>query len=173
MAACHLNHVGVGVADVDQATIFYRAVFGCRVLRPPFEVRGDGPNGAQPRDVLKPPTFKRMRMAHLVAANGIGIELFQLIDPPYVRREPPLEYWKSGLFHFSMTVDDIEETLAALTAAGGSVLSKIWINDPEDPFKRMVYCADPWGTIIELYSHSYIDMYARDEGGFSTSGECR
>jgi hypothetical protein len=31
----------------------------------------------------------------MVSVNGIGIELFQLLDPQHERRDPPLEYWKS------------------------------------------------------------------------------
>lgn len=154
------NHVGIGVAEIGRAVGFYVFVFGCEVLRAPFEVRANGPRGDQPVDVLKPPAFRHMKMAHLASGNGIGIELFQLIDPPHEPRSPQLEYWKSGVFHLSFTASDIEAKLAAVIEAGGRQLSQIWINDPEDDTKKMVYCADPWGTILELYTHDYGDMYA-------------
>ena len=105
------NHVGVGVGDINAAIGFYRDAFGCRVLRAPFEVTGEGPEGEEARNVLSSRPFKRMLLAHLVAPDGVGIELFQLIDPPYERRDPELEYWKSGTFHFCMTARNIDETL--------------------------------------------------------------
>jgi hypothetical protein len=37
-----------------------------------------------------------MLLAHMVSVNGVGLELFQLLDPPHERREPSLEDWKSG-----------------------------------------------------------------------------
>lgn len=154
------NHVGIGVADIERAVSFYVSVFGCRVLRVPFEVRSTDEGGEQPVEVLRPPSFKHMRMAHLATVDGVGIELFQLIDPPHQPREPQLEYWKSGVFHIAFTSAAIEDKLAELIAAGGVQLSRVWINDATDASKKMVYCTDPWGTIIELYTHDYVDMYA-------------
>src|SRR5260221_7374021 len=81
------NHVGVGVADLDQAIKWYQEVFGFVLLRAPFEVRAaDGSySGEQAADVLGK-SFLCMRQAHLTTANGAGFELFQLIDPPHERR---------------------------------------------------------------------------------------
>lgn len=154
------NHVGIGVADIERAVAFYVSVFGCRVVREPFTVRSTDRRGEQPVDVLKPPLFKHMIMAHLATIDEVGIELFQLIDPPHEPREPQLEYWKSGVFHISFTAAALDDKLAALIAAGGVQLSRIWINDDADVSKKMVYCADPWGTIIELYTHDYVEMYS-------------
>jgi len=39
------------------------------------------------RDVLGQ-NFNAMLQAHMVSVNGIGIELFQLLDPPHEKREP-------------------------------------------------------------------------------------
>ena len=154
------NHVGIGVADIDRAVSFYVSMFGCRVLRAPFAVRSTDKRGEQPVDVLKPPSFKHMLMAHLATVDEVGIELFQLIDPPHEPRKPEPEYWKSGVFHISFTCAVIEDKVAELVAAGGIQLSRIWVNDDTDQSKKMVYCADPWGTIIELYTHDYVPMYA-------------
>lgn len=160
MKACTLNHVGVGVADVDAAIDWYRQVFGFKLVREPFEVRHDeSPEGEQAVDILGA-TFRHMRMAHMATGDGVGIELFQLIDPPHERRDPTLQYWRSGVFHFCVTVDDIEAATARLIEHGGRQRSKIWLNAPPDPRRKTVYCEDPWGTIIELYTHRYADMYA-------------
>ena len=154
------NHIGVGVGDIDAGITFYRDVLGCRILRGPFEVTADGPEGEEAVDVLGTRPFNRMRMAHLATPDDVGIELFQLIDPPHERREPELEYWKSGTFHFCLTAPDIDATLANILRHGGKQLSRSWPRHPDDPAKRMVYCLDPWGTVIELYTHSFTSMYS-------------
>ena len=153
------NHVGIGVADIDAGVAFYRDALGCRVLRPPFEVRHDGPDGAQAVDVLRSRPFRKMMMAHLVADDSIGIELFQLIDPPHEARTPPLEYWKSGLFHICLTAPDIERALQKILDMGGVQTSRIWRFGAADSSNKMVYCADPWGTAIELYNYPYVATY--------------
>ena len=64
------------------------------------------------------------------------------------------------MFHLSFTTADIAAKLSEVIEAGGTQLSLIWINDPNDETKKMVYCTDPWGTILELYTHDYGRMYA-------------
>lgn len=99
-------------------------------------------------------------MSHLVTPDGIGVELFQLIDRPHQKRDPPLEYWKNGVLHFGITDLDIEARLATIIRNGGRQLSAVWLNRPPNSERKMVYCADPWGTIIEIYTHSYGEMYS-------------
>jgi hypothetical protein len=98
-----------------------------------------------------------MYMAHIATSDGVGIELFQQIDPPHVPRVPQLEYWKSGVFHFCVTDPNLEGRVKRIVENGGRQLSKIWVNVPPDV--RTVYCCDPWGTIIEVSSHSYEASY--------------
>ena len=93
-----INHVGVGVADIERAIRWYQEVLGFTLLVGPMEVRAEpGYRANEVRDVLGQ-NFNAMLQAHMVSVNGIGIELFQLLDPPHERREPSLEYWKSGFF---------------------------------------------------------------------------
>lgn len=170
MTSVTFNHVGIGVADIVAAVAWYGEVFGLRLLRAPFEVRSDmEPGGEQARDVLGE-HFRHMRMAHMATADGVGIELFQLIDPPHERREPALEYWKSGVFHVALTTDDIATTARRVVEHGGRQRSAVWHNQPPHPTKRMVYLEDPWGTIIELYSHPYVEMYEAVSSTAPSSG---
>jgi Glyoxalase/Bleomycin resistance protein/Dioxygenase superfamily len=96
-----INHIGVGVADIRRAVQWYQEVLGFTLLMEPTEVRAEP--GTNARDVLGE-TFNAMLQAHMVSVNGIGLELFQLLDPPHERREPSLEYWKSGFFHICVTL---------------------------------------------------------------------
>jgi catechol 2,3-dioxygenase-like lactoylglutathione lyase family enzyme len=154
-----VNHVGAGVADIERAIRWYREVLGFTLLKGPTEVpAGSGYRANEARDVLGQ-DFNAMLLAHMVSANGIGIELFQLLDPPHDRREPSLEYWKSGFFHICVTDPNIEELATRIAASGGRQRSKIWRINPETEVYRLCYCEDPFGNIIEIYTHNYETMY--------------
>jgi catechol 2,3-dioxygenase-like lactoylglutathione lyase family enzyme len=148
--AVAFNHVGIGVADVDAAIAWYCGVLGMRLISGPVEVSND----RQAENVLGS-RFRRMHQAHLSSINGIGIELFQSIEPPHERREDAVEFWKSGVFHICVTHPNVEELADRIVASGGSRLSAIWNERGGDPSYRMCYCRDPFGTVIEIYSHSY------------------
>ena len=121
-----VNHIGVGVADIERAIRWYQEVLGFTLLMGPKTVRGDDP-GSDVRDVLGQ-DCNALLLAHMVSVNGIGIELFQLLDPPHERREPSLEYWKSGFFHICVTDPDIEGLAGRIASSGGRQRSKIWRN---------------------------------------------
>jgi len=74
-----VNHVGVGVADIESAIRWYREVLGFTLLLGPIEVRATDP-GSNMQDVLGQ-NCNALLQAHMVSSNGIGIELFQLLDP--------------------------------------------------------------------------------------------
>lgn len=160
-----VNHIGVGVADIERAIRWYQEVLGFTLLRGPKTVRGDDPD-ADVRDVLGP-DCNALLHAHMVSVNGIGLELFQLLDPPHERREPSLEYWKSGFFHICVTDPDIEGLAARIAASGGRQRSKIWRNDPTTDEYRLCYCEDPFGNVLEIYTHNYETLY----GGMNRGGQ--
>jgi catechol 2,3-dioxygenase-like lactoylglutathione lyase family enzyme len=153
-----VNHVGVGVSDIKQAIDWYTRVLGFTLLVGPFEVRVKPGYEGNQRDVLGE-DFNAMVQAHMVSGNGIGIELFQLIDPPHQKREPSLEYWKSGFFHICITDPNIEELAAKIAESGGRQRSQIWRNNSAMKEYRLCYCEDPFGNIIEIYTHSYETLY--------------
>jgi catechol 2,3-dioxygenase-like lactoylglutathione lyase family enzyme len=154
-----LNHVGVGVSDIEKAIHWYQEILGFTVLKVPLEVRADqGYRGEEVHDVLGP-EFRSMLQAHLTTANGLGIELFQLLDPPHERRERSLEYWKNGFFHICITDPNIEELANRIAASGGRQRSKIWRIDSTTNEYRLCYCEDPFGNIIEIYTHNYETLY--------------
>ena len=95
----------------------------------------------------------------MAAANGVGFEIFQLIDPPHERKTQSLEYWKNGFFHICVTDPNVEELVESITSHGGKQLSRIWLIKPEQPEYRMCYCEDPFGNILEVYSHNYEMLY--------------
>jgi len=95
-------------------------------------------------------------LVHMAAANGFGLELFQLLDP---RRERSLEYWKSGFFHICVTDPNIEELASRMASSGGRQRSKVWRIDSTTNDYRLCYRENPFGNIIEIYTHSYETLY--------------
>jgi catechol 2,3-dioxygenase-like lactoylglutathione lyase family enzyme len=154
------NHVGIGVSDLDRAIVWYRDVFGFTLLRKPFEVCAgdDSYAGRQAANVLGP-RFRHMRMAHMTSVNGVGIELFQLLDPPHEKRPESLEFWKNGYFHICVTDPDVPAAVNRILQNGGKQLSDIWQVEPDFEAFKICYCEDIFGNILEIYSHSYDQIY--------------
>ena len=148
-----LHHIGIGVSDIDAAIKWYEEVMGYRVFTGPIVLSLENDSRGQLRNVLGP-GFRKLKIAHLSTGGGCGLELFQSIDPPHERRTENAEFWKSGTFHFCVTDPDIEGLVAKIKASGGKQLSEIWDDRPPHNY-RMVYCQDPFGTLIEVHTHSY------------------
>jgi catechol 2,3-dioxygenase-like lactoylglutathione lyase family enzyme len=148
-----LHHVAIVVGDIQAAINWYRDVMGYRVFTGPIELSLEMDTRGQLRDVLGP-KFRRLRIAHLSTSSGWGLELFEPIDPPFERPAEDVELWRGGPFHICVTDPDIEGLIERIVATGGRQLSKIWDDRPPHNF-RMVYCQDPWGTLIEVHTHPY------------------
>ena len=148
-----LHHIGVCVSDIEAAVKWYSQVFGYRVFTGPVLLDIDNDPRGQLRDVLGP-KFRKLKIAHLSTGGGCGLELFEPIDPPFERPEEDVEFWRAGPFHFCVMDPDIEGLIARIAATGGRQLSKIWDDRPPSNM-RMAYCQDPFGTLIEIHTHSY------------------
>lgn len=145
-----MNHVGIHVADIDAAVDWYREVFGLRVLEPVGTHTLETAGGERRQNVFGP-QWHSMKLAHLATESGVGIELFQFIEPATVEAAP-FEYWRPGIFHVCFTVDDLAAALQRLRDHGGRVRTEVHAIRPGT---SIAYCEDPWGTIIELSSGSY------------------
>jgi catechol 2,3-dioxygenase-like lactoylglutathione lyase family enzyme len=144
-----IAHVGLAVPDLNAAAAWYCDVLGFEPLRPAASVRaGEGHAGTVAADVLGP-GFRSFRQAHLTGANGVAIELFEF-EGAESRR---------GLFHFCVVVPDVPRTAERIARSGGRRSSRVWEIFQGDPYLTC-YCEDPFGTIIELYSHSHERTHA-------------
>jgi catechol 2,3-dioxygenase-like lactoylglutathione lyase family enzyme len=155
-----VTHVGVTVTDLERAVRWYGDALGLEELGPAIEVRADrGHGGAVAADVFGT-RFGRFRQAHLAGANGVAVELFEFLEPPTQRRRANFEYWRTGIFHVCFAVGDVERAAERIVAAGGRRRStRVWPIFPGEPY-RTCYCEDPFGNVIELYSHSHERTYA-------------
>ena len=95
-------------------------------------------------------TFK---IAHLSTGDRIGVELFEF--PQNTKPKVDFEPYKTGIFHFCVQDPDVEGLAKRIIEAGGKQRMPIREYYPGEKPYRMVYMEDPFGNIIEIYSHSY------------------
>jgi catechol-2,3-dioxygenase len=91
--------------------------------------------------------------------NQVGFEIFEFIDPKQEQRENNFEYWKTGFFYIAITDPNIEKLAKRISENGGKQRSKIWQLIPDKPYRK-VYCEDPFGNIIEIYTHNYEQVWS-------------
>jgi catechol 2,3-dioxygenase-like lactoylglutathione lyase family enzyme len=150
------------VPDIGAAVQWYVEVLGFRVLVGPGMVDRTNPVAV---DVFGE-QFKRAEIAHLASGNGCALELFQFVDPPGQIPEDNFAYWIGGFFHICLVDPDVAGLARRIEESGGKIRgSGVWENFAEerrgasDPY-LMVYCEDPFGNILEIFSHSHEQVFA-------------
>lgn len=98
--------------------------------------------------------LKKMRIIWLSTGNQVGFEIFEYIEPKAQRRQDNFEYWKSGITHFCITDPNLEDLCDRISKSGGKQRSEIWEIVPDKGYK-IVFCEDPFGNIMEIYSDGY------------------
>jgi len=151
-----VNHVGISVPDVRAAIDWYGEAFGFHCIMGPRVLAADASAEA---GLVLGPRFRSARQAHLLSASGVGLELFEFRDPPMTGPTDEVEYWRPGLWHLCLTERDTGQALRRVVELGGSQISPPVRFVPGRPFE-LAYCRDPWGTTIELMSHSYAEVFA-------------
>jgi len=152
------SHIGLSVTDLDGAVKFYTEVLGWYLIMAPTTLEeDDSAIGVMCTDVFGS-GWKSMRVAHLSTADRVGVEIFEFRNAQ--RRENNFEYWKSGVFHFCVQDPDVEGLAARIVAAGGKQRMPVREYFPGEKPYRMVYMEDPFGNILEIYSHSYELTYS-------------
>ncbi len=153
------SHVGLSVPDIDKAVKFYTEVMGWYTIVAPTRIaEDDSPVGQMCTEIFGE-GWSHLHIAHLSTADRVGVELFQ-----FKNQEDPennFEYWKTGIFHFCVQDPNLEELVESIIAAGGKKRMKQprYYYPGEKPY-RMIYMEDPFGNIVEIYSHSYELTYS-------------
>ena len=158
LAPLALNHVGITVPDIHAAVDWYGEVFGCSHIMGPRLLEVDAQATAETGAVFGP-GFRRMLQAHLLTGNGVGLELFEPLDPKPLPPAEGLDYQRRGPWHIALTHPDVEAVVARIVAHGGHKHTEPHAFTPGRPW-RLAYMRDPWWTTIEIVSHSYAEMFA-------------
>ncbi len=156
------SHIGLSVPNLEQAVKFYTEVMGWYVImEPAVVVEDDSAIGVMCTDVFGK-GWGEFRIAHLATGDKIGIELFEF--PENEQPENNFEYWKTGIFHYCVQDPDVEGLVEKIVEHGGKQRMPIREYYPGEKPYRMVYCEDPCGNLVEIYSHSYELTYS--EGAY-------
>lgn len=148
-----IDHIGLTVPSVDEATRFLAAAFDATVLYDTLPASGPSRGGAVTTSrlgVAADVREERVRMLRL--PDGPGIELFEFRAE--VRHDPAVPS-DLGWQHVALYVDDVAAALARAVGAGASALGEPRpLPGPEaGPDNVFVYLRAPWGATIELVSY--------------------
>lgn len=149
-----MDHVGLTVPDIDQATRFFEAAFDAELIYGAWTLSEQPAEGAETEQALNPfpgTQVKAVRMLRL--RFGPGLELFQMEGPE--QREPsrPSDH---GVQHFAIYVDDICAAVAQFEAAGGTTFTgpqPIMFEPEMGEGNLFCYGTTPWGSVIELLTY--------------------
>lgn len=147
-----IDHVNLVVEDLAAMTAFYRDVLGLEVTKQ-ITIRGGWIEAVTGLDRVE------ADVVYLEAGTGAGLELIWY-RTPRGRRPGGLGAPNTmGLRHVAFRVGDLDAVVAALHAATAEPLSEIrevptTQVDFEGQQKRIVYCRDPEGNLLELCAFS-------------------
>jgi catechol 2,3-dioxygenase-like lactoylglutathione lyase family enzyme len=154
-----VNHIGITVPDVFAAIRWYEEVFGFTVVLEPREL--DATGNAETSQVFGK-RFRKAHQAQLITGNGVGLEVFQIVDPPTDTRESdhddPVPYRRNGPWHICITHPDVPAMLARIRAHGGTVLTEPQEFVPGRPW-LLAYTTDPWGIVFEIMNYSFAEAF--------------
>ncbi|WP_416413938.1 VOC family protein [Pantoea sp. App145] len=147
-----INHVGLTVPDLQQATEFLQKALDARFVYNGLTDNDPPRKGTDTERQLGLSSDSMIIKQRLLRiGNGPNLELFEIVSR---EQEQPVRLQDIGWNHISLYVDDIDYAVERVKAAGGKFLSEIHGNsrheDTED--NASVYFQAPWGSLIELQS---------------------
>lgn len=143
-----IDHVGVTVPDLDEATAFFVDVFGFDVVlrSGPYDDFGytwpgnDGPEQAS------------LRLAVLKLGNGYNLELLEYTNRRIAPERPAPQPADRGGMHLAFYVEDVHELAQILTARDDiTVLAPVQVEEG-GPLDGLIwsYFLTSFGVVIEL-----------------------
>lgn len=144
-----LDHIGVTVPDLEEATRFFVDVLGCEYLYSlgPFQDDGDWMSehlGVHPRATVPENRFFR--------CGGQSVfEVFQYTAPDQVTSVPKNS--DVGGHHIALYVEDLDSAVDYLRNRGVRVLGNPTASKGHNEGQRWVYFLAPWGLQLELVSY--------------------
>lgn len=156
--ALTINHIGLCVDDIEAGVTWYSKVFGFTMLDGPFDICDDGSDDIEVARVMLGTDLNHLRVAHMASGDGVGLEIFQFVDPAIPNTEAAGE-WRRRFFHICITHPDVAALRGRIVQEGGVARTKVMSLRNNSPVK-LCYCSDPFGNVIELMSSRYEQIFS-------------
>jgi len=139
-------HTNLIARDWKRLVRFYSDVFGCEPRAPERDMSGAW------LDNVTSLWNAHLSGVHLrlpgYGENGPTLEIFSYDE--LVERGMPVAN-QCGFAHIAFAVDDVDQALQAVIAAGGGAVGRVAITEVDGVgLLRVVYSRDPEGNIVEL-----------------------
>jgi catechol 2,3-dioxygenase-like lactoylglutathione lyase family enzyme len=154
-----IAHVGLTVPRLEAAVEWYRRVLGFETIASPTEVRADVGHAGRLASAVFGPGFVALRQAHLGSASAVALELFEFAETNPAAAPDGFDYSRSGWFHLCVVDRDIEGLCRLIEGSGGRRLTAVMPIFEQGPY-RMCYCQDPFGNVLEVYTHTHEQTYS-------------
>ena len=117
-----IEHLGVTVPDVEQATKFFEDAFDAEIVYVGLEYGGPPVEGERIERFLNVPPGTKLRAQRLIRiANGPNLEVFQMDS---LEQHAPVHPNDFGLQHFGVYTHDIYALTDMFNKAGGTLFGE-------------------------------------------------
>lgn len=149
----------MSVSDIEAVTSWYTNVLGFQIIGGKIAHirRSEKPDA--PIFAIYGDSLQEVKLAYMATGNGVGFEVFQFLDPAFVKSETVFEYNRGGFFHICVTDPRPDELVQKVLEAGGS---------RQGSTVRLaggvtcVYVKDPWRNIVEILDASFERLTTMD-----------
>lgn len=157
-----MDHIGITVPDIKEATTFLCAALGAELLYESVSPGQEIDQDAQQHTLRLADGTQVKAVRMLKLHNGPGIELFEMQGPDQDRPPRASDY---GLQHFAVYTDDIEQATQRFKEAGGKMFTEpkpLTFPTEYGDGNQFCYGSTPWGGIIEFISRPTPMPYEKD-----------
>lgn len=140
------GHVNLTGRDWRRLAAFYTEVFGCRLVPPERDIRGDH------LDAATGLSGAHLTGAHLrLPGHGPDGPTLEIYSYDELDAHPGTVVARPGWGHIAFAVPDVSAALDAVLAAGGDRVGEVITTATSDG-RRVTWCyaTDPEGNIVEL-----------------------
>lgn len=145
-----INHIGMTVPNIDEATKFLKEAFDAKVAYDGLTYDDEPRTGKEVERMLGLNTGdKIVKQRMMVIGHGANIELFEIEAED---QRQPLRLQDTGINHLSLFVEDMDAAIEQAQQAGARPLSEKHDNSRHEDSEGSsgVYVLTPWDTLVEL-----------------------